>query len=125
MTWPRKGWEGQGLLDAPLDSLDEGKGPATRAAQPVGRDDGVAELIADQRLSPAEQDADQQLLTRDARGHGSMVAVHHLGDDQVLEQMQAGMELAFGRDAGRLGGRVDIEGSPAPGLFDPVGCRRS
>jgi hypothetical protein len=43
-----------------------------------------------------------------------------LGDDQVLEQVQAGMDLAFGGDAGRLGHGVDVEGSPAPALFDPA-----
>ena len=47
-----------------------------------------------------------------------MVAVHHLGEDQVLEQVQARMDLAFGGDAGRLGGRVDVERWPAPGLLD-------
>jgi hypothetical protein len=71
-------------------------------------------------LSPGEQYGDQQLLPRDAGGHGPVVAVHHLGDDQVLEQVQARMDLAFSGDAGRLGGRVDIEGSPAPGLLDPA-----
>jgi hypothetical protein len=71
-------------------------------------------------LGPAEQHGDQQLLTGDPGGHGLVVAVHHLGNDQVLEQVQAGMDLTFGRDAGRLGGGVDVERSPTPGLFDPA-----
>jgi len=40
-------------------------------------------------LGPAEQHADQNLLTGDPWGDGLVVAVRHLGDDQVLEQVQA------------------------------------
>jgi hypothetical protein len=84
----------------------------------LGRDNAVAQLVADQRLRPAEQHGDEDLFARDTWRHGLVIAVHHLGDDQVLEQVQASVDPAFGGDAGCFGGGVDIKGLLAPGLVD-------
>jgi hypothetical protein len=72
-----------------------------------------------QSLKPAaEQHGDEDLFARDTWRHGLVIAVHHLGDDQVLEQVQASVDPAFGGDAGCFGGGVDIKGLLAPGLVD-------
>ena len=114
----RAGRELQGFLDSPLDTLYQGIRTAAETVHPVGRGDAVTHLVADQRLGPAEQHGDEDLFAGDPRGHGLVISVHHLGDDQVLEQMQARMELAFGGDTCCLGGGVDVKGLLPPCLVD-------
>jgi hypothetical protein len=47
--------------------------------------------------------------------HRPVLGVDDLGDDQILEEVHAGVLAAFGGYAGGLGCTVDVEWPAAPG----------
>jgi hypothetical protein len=104
------------LLSA-LDAADERVGPAAGAAVAGGRHlQAVAHLIADQRQGAREEDGDQHLGAILSGRHWPVVGIDHFGDDEVLEEVQAGVLAALGSDAGGLGGAVDctVDGPRRP-----------
>jgi hypothetical protein len=126
---PTERGQGQHVVGTALDPGQQPERPPARAvfgrhAHPVGQ------LVADQRQGARGQHGDQQPGAGRPGGHRRVVMVDDLGDDQVLEQVQAGVVRALGGDATGLRGGVHVERWHAPrscgelpgGAGEHLGC---
>jgi hypothetical protein len=87
----------------------EGERAPTRAVRGGDRAHAVAHLVAYQGHSARKEDHDEHLLSIDARRHRLVLLVHNLGDNQVLEEAHAPMQVALGSYPRSLGRRVHVE----------------
>src|SRR5215207_2602714 len=111
---PGRSWKVQDVLDAPLYPVDEGERAPARAVGGGSLTYAVAHLVADQGHGAGKEDRDEHLLTVDAWRYRPVVLVHHLGDNQVLEEVHAPMQVALGGYPRGLGRRVHVKRLLAP-----------
>ena len=84
----------QHVLASTLNSVEKSKRSPARAP-PLCEPYAVAHLIPDQRLSPAEQDRDEDLGSERPRRHWSVRLVDDFGDDEVLVEVKPVVLLAL------------------------------
>src|SRR5215207_5474173 len=111
---PGPSWKMQHVLDAPLYPVDKCERAPARAVGGGGRTYAVAHLVADQGHGAGKEDRDEHLLTVDARRDGSIVLVHNLGNNQILEEVHASVQVALGGYPRGLGRCVHVERLLAP-----------
>src|SRR6266508_2109117 len=110
---PADAWEAQHVVRPALDRVDEAE--RTPAGAAPSRDaDPVRHLVPDERERAREEDRHEELVPRDAVRNGAILRVDDLRDDEVLEQVHAGVRGALGRDAPGLRRRVHLERRAAP-----------
>ena len=107
--------QGDDVVAAPVHGGDAGVRQAERIG-PASQGDRVGQLVADQRLDPADQAGQQHLLPRDAGWHRTVPVVHDLEHHQVLQNVHASLAWAAGRGDQRLGGPVEVDRLQPPGV---------
>src|SRR5215203_405887 len=100
---PGCGREAQHVLCSPLDAVYEGEGAPAGTVRRRGRPHAVAHLVADQGHGAREQHRDKHFVSVDARRHGPVLLVDHLGHDEVFEEVHAPVLLTLGGDSSRFG----------------------
>src|SRR5215203_5421551 len=115
---PGCGREAQHILFSSLDAIYVGERTSAGTVRSRCRPHAVAHLVADKGHGAREQHRDQHLVSVDARWRGLVVLIHHLGYDEVFEEVHAPVLLTLGGDSSGLGCRVHLESLPAPGPLD-------